>query len=119
MVNQAMLDGFNDEDIRDIRTLCDRVLKSRDDERKAKALDEARATLAAAGLTLKDLAAVKARPAKGPVYKGGVTYQHPRNRALVWQAKGKKPRWLVELESEGGKAVELAANDSAPIRKTA
>jgi hypothetical protein len=56
MINQAILDGLNDDDVREIKALCDKVLKARDDDRKAKALEQARATLAAVGLTLKDLA---------------------------------------------------------------
>jgi DNA-binding protein H-NS len=102
-----MLDGFNDDDIREVRALCDKVLKSRDDDRKAKAMEQARATLAAVGLTLKDLAGARAKAAKGPSYKGGHSYQHPTQKGLVWQAKGKKPKWLVELESEGGAAREV------------
>ena len=92
----------------------------RDDERKAKAMDEARATLAAVGLTLKDLAKAKAKPVKGPQYKGGQTYQHPTDKTLIWAAKGKKPNWLVELEAKGGSAIEISANDNIQntLRKT-
>jgi len=102
-----MLDAFNDDDIREVRALCDKVLKSRDDDRKAKAMEQARATLAAAGLTLKDLARARAKTPKGPQYKGGHTYQHPTNKTLVWNAKGQKPKWLRELEADGGIAREV------------
>ena len=108
-----MLDAFNDDDIREVRALCDKVLKHRDDDRKAKAMEQARATLAAVGLTLKDLAGARAKAAKGPSYKGGHSYQHPTRKELVWQAKGQKPNWLRELESAGSTAVELAASDNA------
>jgi DNA-binding protein H-NS len=111
-IKPDMLESFNDDDVREIRGLCDKVLKSRDDDRKAKAMEQARMTLAAVGLTLKDLAGVKAKPAKGSSYKGGHSYQHPTNKALVWQAKGKKPKWLVELEADGERAIELPANDN-------
>ena len=112
MVKADMLDGFSDEDIREIKALADKVLKSRDDDRKAKAMEQARETLAAAGLTMKDLAKAKIKPAKGPQYKGGHTYQHPTNKALIWNAKGQKPKWLRELEADGEKAIELpGAND--------
>lgn len=121
MIKADMLDAYSDEDVREVRTLCDKVLKSRDDDRKAKAIDEARATLAAAGITLNDLARAKMKHVKGPIYKGGVSYQHPANKALVWNAKGKKPGWLVELEARGQRAVALAANDNLPaaVKKTA
>jgi hypothetical protein len=36
-------------------------------------------------------------------------YQHPTNKALVWQAKGKKPKWLIALETDGDKAMEPAS----------
>lgn len=117
MVNQAMLDGFNDDDVREIKALCDKILKLRDDARKAKALEEARAMLASVGLTLKDLAGGKGRPSKGPAYKGGHVYQHPSNKTLAWAAKGKKPGWLVSLEAAGGVAVEIPANDNVPALK--
>ena len=110
-----MLDTFNDEELREVKVLADRLLKQRDDDRKDKALEEARTTLAAVGLSLKDLVKAKTKPGKGPSYKGGHAYQHPANKALVWNAKGQKPKWLRELEAEGEKAVELAANDAVPV----
>jgi DNA-binding protein H-NS len=111
MIKDDMLDAFSDDDIRAIQSLGDKVLKSRDENRKAKALEDAReyarVTLAAVGLSLRDLVKGKAKPAKGPQYKGGHSYQHPTNKALVWNAKGQKPKWLRELEADGDKAMEL------------
>src|ERR1700750_373127 len=120
MIKADMLDAFNDDELKEVKTLADRLLAKRDDERKAKAMDEARATLAAVGLTLKDLAKAKAKPVKGPQYKGGHSYQHPTDKALVWAAKGKKPTWRTELEVKGGAAIEVPANDNAQntLRKT-
>ncbi len=109
MIKVNMLDDFSDEELGEVKQLADRLLKSRDDERKAKAMDAARATLAAAGLTLKDLVKTKVRVVKGPQYKGGHSYQHPGNKALVWNAKGQKPKWLRELETAGKEAVEVDA----------
>lgn len=118
------LDGLNDSELQDVIDRSQELLKQRDAERKAKALSDARALLASVGLTLKDLSG-KARPqaARGPVYHGGHRYQHPTNKALVWNANGQKPTWLRELEGGGGKAIEIppeAANDagSSPLKKT-
>jgi DNA-binding protein H-NS len=107
MIKADMLDAFSDEDLREVKTLADKLLKNRDDERKDKALEAARATLAAVGLTLKDLGKAKTKTAKGPQYKGGHSYQHPGNKTLVWNAKGQKPKWLRELEADGERAIEL------------
>lgn len=109
MISINALNELQDGDLRTTIEQAEGILKQRDADRKAKAIEDARATLAAAGLTLKDLNGKgKSRSAKGPVYHNGHTYQHPANNTLVWAAKGKKPGWLVDLEATGGKAVELA-----------
>ena len=105
------LGGLNDDELRDVISRSEQLLKERDEDRKAKAIEQARATLEAVGLSLNDLKA-KRRPVSAKVYHGGRQYQHPTNRALVWKAKGKKPGWLVTLEASGGKAIEIA-NDEA------
>jgi hypothetical protein len=133
MINPGMLDGLNDEQLRGVITESQRLLKKRDEERKAKALSDARtlqakaqsdarALLESVGLSLKDMnGKSKKKTGHAPLYKGGQLYHHPTNKALVWNAKGQKPNWLRELEGQGGKAVEMqGANDNAPaaIRKT-
>ncbi len=104
-----MLDALGDDDLRAVDARCLELLKQHDTERKEKALSEARATLAAVGLSLKDLNRKSpAAKAKGPVYHSGHQYHHPANKALVWSGKGKKPGWLVALEAEGKVALEVA-----------
>lgn len=104
------LDALGDDDLQAIISRCKELLAKHDRERKEKALNEARATLAAVGLTLKDLNGKgKTKAGKSPVYKSGHTYQHPTNKALTWTAKGQKPKWLRELEAAGGKASEITA----------
>ena len=103
------LESLNDDDLRAVIARADALLKQHDTERKDKALNEARATLAAVGLSLKDLNGKGRKPAKGPAYHSGHQYQHPTNKALTWNAKGKKPGWLVGLETEGKAAVEVAS----------
>jgi DNA-binding protein H-NS len=117
MISIAMLNELQDGELRTTIDQAEGILKQRDDERKARAIVDARATLAAAGLTLKDLNGNGKRKAgKGLVYHSGRAYQHPANKALVWNGKGKKPGWLVELENAGGRAVESqAANDILPV----
>jgi len=110
-----MLDAFGDDDLRAVIARAEELLKQHDNERKEKALAEARATLAAVGLSLKDLNVRGRKAAKGPIYRGGQVYQHPTNKALTWAGKGKKPGWLVTLEAEGGKAVE--ADEKVPLKK--
>jgi DNA-binding protein H-NS len=122
------LDALNDEELRAVTTRANELLKSHDDERKAKAIADAKALqakmladtkalLAQAGLSLKDMGTKKPRSGKTPAYHVGRQYRHPANKELMWNGKGQKPGWLRELEGEGGKALEVtpeAANDDAP-----
>jgi hypothetical protein len=109
------LAGLEDNDLRAIDERCVSLLKQHDTERKEKAMEQARATLAAVGLSLKDLSAKSRKAAKGPIYHGGHVYQHPTNKALIYNGKGKKPGWLTALEAAGGRPVEIPANDNAPV----
>jgi DNA-binding protein H-NS len=120
-MNLDLLEKLADDDLRAVIARSNELLAQRDRQRKDKALEQARATLAAVGLTLKDLTRKSpALKSKGPQYHAGHQYQHPTNKALVWPGKGKKPHWLSELEAEGGKAVEIVANDNPqPVKKTA
>jgi DNA-binding protein H-NS len=109
MISLSTLNDLQDAELRMVIEQSEGLLKQRDEERKAKAIEQARATLAAVGLTLKDLNGKgKTKTPKGTVYHGGHTYQHPTNRALTWNAKGKKPGWLVELEGQGKAAIEAS-----------
>lgn len=111
-LNPDSLRSLNDDELHAAIEQANTLLKARDEERKAKALSDARALLASVGLSLKNVAVKgKAKPVRGIVYKGGHTYQHPTDKALVWNAKGQKPNWLRDLETQGGKAIELAPAD--------
>jgi DNA-binding protein H-NS len=108
MIKTDTLESLNDEELQAVIDRSNELLKQRDDTRKAEALEKARSLLASVGLSLKDLNGKAKAKAKGPVYHGGHTYQHPTNKALTWKGTGKKPGWLVTLESEGKAAVEAA-----------
>src|SRR5580693_7445608 len=109
MITSATLNELQDDELSSTRGLIDEILRKRDEDRKARAIIDAKATLAAAGLTLKDLNGNgKKKTAKGPVYHAGHSYQHPTNKSLVWNGKGKKPHWLVGLEADGEAVVEVA-----------
>ncbi len=118
------LDGLNDGELQAVIDRSNGLLKQRDDDRKAKAMAEARALLASVGLSLSDLAAKgRGKAAKAPAYKGGRCYRHPSREELVWNAKGQKPGWLRELEAQGGKPVETpeppSTGAAAAVRKPA
>lgn len=108
------LDGLNDAELQAIIARSQELLKVRDEGRKAKALRDAKALLASVGLNLKSLSHGKGKAAaKMPPYKAGVLYQHPSDPSLVWNAKGQKPKWLRELETESKQPIEVPAETAA------
>jgi hypothetical protein len=116
-MTQEMLLKLSDEELREVIARSQQLLKDRDRERKENALAEARTLLSSVGLSLKSVAGRTAR--RAAQYKGGRLYRHPSKPELVWNAKGQKPNWLRELETHGGRAEEIAANDNvAPAKKT-
>jgi hypothetical protein len=111
-----MLDSLKDDELKAVIARCNELLKAHDCERKDKALEEAGAILAAAGLNLKDVARKgKFQKSKTPAYRGGGHYQHPMKKELVWNAKGKKPGWLRELEMQGVRAMEIGSESETEI----
>ncbi|MBV9506224.1 MAG: H-NS histone family protein [Acidobacteriia bacterium] len=118
-----MLNELDDEELQAVISGCNGLLQQRDRERKNKALEDARAILATAGLNLKDVANGKAarNGAKAPTYHGGHTYQHPSDKTKVWNARGQKPGWVRALEAKGRRAIEVVpANDnSAEVQRPA
>ena len=102
------LETLKDEELRAVIDRANELLSERDRQRKDKAMGEARALLASVGLSLKDLNGSGKKASKGIVYRKGVTYQHPTNKALVYGGHGKKPHWLAALEAEGKAPIEVA-----------
>jgi len=106
MISSEILNEMRDDELQTTIEQATKLLKQRDEDRKAKAIvdaramqakasNEARVILEAAGLSLKDLNGKgKRRAAKPATYHTGHTYQHPVNKALLWNGKGKKPGWL-------------------------
>src|SRR5947207_2122043 len=107
MIKPDTLDALSDEELRTVIAQSQGLLRKRDEERKAKALSDARALLESVGLSLKNLGGKGKKKGGQALYKGGRVYQHPTDKALVWKANGQKPNWLRELEAQGGKAVEV------------
>ena len=101
------LENLKDDELQAVIGRAGELLKEHDRQRKDKALADAGAILAAAGLSLKDVGRKGTRKASTSAYRGGHRYQHPVKKELVWNAKGQKPGWLRQLEAEGGRAVEV------------
>jgi uncharacterized protein with PIN domain len=94
MISNATLNEMQDAELKATIAQAEGILKRRDEERKAKALEEAkafqaqarkeaRAVLEAAGLSLKDLEGRKAKAGKRATHHNGHTNQHPADKSLT------------------------------------
>jgi hypothetical protein len=69
------LDALKDEELQGVIERAQVLLKQRDEDRKAKAMNDARALLASIGLSLKDLnGKPKGKARKGPAYHSDHQY---------------------------------------------
>ena len=71
MFKTDLLDALSDKELDELEAYSQALKKRRDEQRKAKAMDEAKAILAAAGISLTDLKGkAKGRPPKAVKARG-------------------------------------------------
>jgi hypothetical protein len=71
-------------------------------ERKERAIADAAAILSEAGVSARELARTRASRKSHLVITQGRTYVNPENPEESWVAgKGRRPKWLGELEARG------------------
>lgn len=95
------LNELKDEELLAVIGRSQELLKQRDDERKAKALSEARTLLASVGLSLKDLGGKKVAKKDGWKPSQGRLYQHPDDPGKTWNGRGPHPGWVNDLIASG------------------
>ncbi|MGE3509287.1 MAG: H-NS family nucleoid-associated regulatory protein [Vicinamibacterales bacterium] len=97
------------------------LLEERKLHRRNEALEQARATLEKAGLSVRDLVdgSKKSTAKKSTtVYRAGFRYRHPDDAALEWAGRGQKPNWLRSLERTHVKPVEVPADAGSEDRQS-
>lgn len=115
------MNDLSDEQLEECAGTAQRLLRERREQRKADTIQTVRATLQAAGLTVRDLL-VRRRAAAGEDsgrrYRAGYRYQNPEHPSQVWNGRGKKPAWLRALEAREVAPVQVQglAADVSPAR---
>ncbi len=116
-MNLDTLDTLSDNELKTVIGRSQELLTARDEERKVKAIAEARSLLAAVGLTPMDLAGkgkgAKHGTAKAPTYHSGQQYQHPTNKCAPAPQKSDvrqhpKPRPLSGKRSKRNSSLNLS-----------
>jgi hypothetical protein len=110
---------LTDDDLRGVIDRAGNLLKQRDRERKESALEQAKAILVQAGLSLKELSRIKAKGASGKaVLPAGTKFVNPENPAEFYIAgKGRPPGWFEKLREKGSLPAPEPANDNAILEK--
>ena len=109
------LNTFPDDDLRAIIAHAGSLLKQRDRERKENALEQAKAILSQAGLSLKELSKTKPRRAHESL-RAGMRFFNSENPHQAYEVgKGRPPGWFTN-----GKGKPMPANDAErlePVKK--
>ena len=106
------LDGMTVAELRSLAAAAEAKAREKVEVEKDAVLDEARAKLAALGLSLESALKAKsgqgkkARRSSGDGGKLPVKYRGPDGQE--WSGRGKIPLWLTEVEKQGRKREEFA-----------
>lgn len=84
--------------LNELRTSLNLEISSRRNEEIAAAKRQIQELARGLGVTVEELLAKSAAPAKKPRSE---KYRHPVNKALTWSGFGRKPSWVRDLENDG------------------
>lgn len=97
------LKALDDNQLRAVIDQAGTLLKEREADRKQKAIEEAKAKLAAVGLTFRDV--VKTKTDKGKArapLPPGQSYVNPSDSSQTYTTgRGRPPKWFAELQAKG------------------
>jgi hypothetical protein len=115
-VTLEMMKALTDDDLRAAIDYAQTELKERDRQRKEQALQQAKAILAQAGLSLSELSKLKIK-GNNKATHAGMIFTNPANPAQVYEpGKGRPPGWFTK---HGGKPVASKANQTSDADKKA
>lgn len=116
------LESLSDDDLRATVERAQVLLQERAESKKREAMEKAHALLAAVGLTFEDALthgrqrARSKEPTRAAARKlhAGEVYANPANPSQTWTVgRGRKPGWVVELESTVGLPAPISSAKNA------
>lgn len=95
------LQSLNDSELQEIIKQAGEILKERENTKKQKAIEDAKAKLASVGLTFRDVAAPKAKAKNKPLPQGQ-KYTNPADASQTYTTgRGRPPKWFADLHAKG------------------
>ncbi|MGK8236755.1 H-NS family nucleoid-associated regulatory protein [Roseovarius sp. MS2] len=81
-----------------------KAISTFEDRQKAEARSKVEAVARDLGYSLAELVGTDSKPKRTPA---APKYQHPKNPALTWSGRGRKPLWFVDALAAGTTAGDL------------
>lgn len=105
------LKTLTDDGLRGVIDQAGNLLKQRDKERKEAALEQARAILTQAGLSLKEVGKTKPKRPDNKTLRAGMRFFNAENPDQIYEVgKGRPPGWFAK-----GKGKPVPENDNERI----
>lgn len=82
-----------------------KAISTFEDRQKAEARAKVEALARDLGYSLTELVGIETKSSRAPI---APKYRHPKNPALTWSGRGRKPQWFVEALESGKTASDLA-----------
>ncbi len=96
------LDSMSRKELVKLRADVDKAIATVADRERRAALEAAERVAAEHGFSLSELTgAAAAKAARGGKPKSPAKYRNPANGDETWSGRGRKPRWILEVEAAG------------------
>lgn len=100
------LNTMNLADLKKLQKDVQRTIEGYSERKKQEAVLALEAKAQEFGFSLSDLMGVKKKRKSSSA--GGSKYRHPKNPAVTWSGRGRRPGWFVDALAAGTKPEDLA-----------
>jgi DNA-binding protein H-NS len=95
------LNALSLDQLKILKKDIDKAISSFEARRIADARQALEAKAAELGVSLAEV--LGGKPFKGAKAAVAAKYAHPENPSLTWSGRGRTPKWIADLEANGGK----------------
>ena len=99
------LEAMSLKELRKLQKDLAKVISTYEDRHKAEARAKLEAIAKEMGYALADLIGVEVKTTRAPA---AAKYRHPKNAALTWSGRGRKPQWFADHINAGKDPTDLA-----------
>ena len=99
------LEGMSLSELKKLQKDIAKAISTYQDRQKAEARAKVKALARDMGYSLTELVGTATKTTRAPA---AAKYRHPKNAAITWSGRGRKPQWFMEALAAGKSKDDLA-----------